>query len=130
MNDMPLVSIILPVWAINDYVRESMPHIRNRDYTNFEVLIFPDVGFDEVFDETRIIPTGKMVPAEKRDLALKYAKGEIFAFLDDDAYPEHDWLTLVVGDFSEKDVGAVGESAVTLEDDGVLQKSSDLCLKH
>ena len=123
---MPLVSIVLPVWEINDYVRESMPHIRNRDYTNFEVLIFPDVGFDEVFDETRIIPTGKMVPAEKRDLALKYAKGEILAFLDDDAYPSTEWLTHVVNNFNNPNVGAVGGPAITPPENNILQKASGL----
>ena len=126
MDDMPFVSIIIPVREINDYIRESMPYILDQEYKNFEVLIFPDAGSDEVFDKTRIIPTGKMGPAEKRDLALEYAKGEIFAFLDDDAYPERDWLKQVVNDFDEPDVAAVGGPAVTPPHDSILQKASGL----
>ncbi|MBI9030482.1 glycosyltransferase [bacterium] len=126
MNDIPFVSIIIPVREINDYIRESIPYILNLDYKNFEVLIFPDGDSHEVFDKTRIIPTGKMGPAEKRDMALKYAKGEIFAFLDDDAYPERDWLDHVVNNFNEPDVAAVGGPAVTPEDDSIAQKASGL----
>ena len=80
------VSIIIPVRKINDYIRECVSYILNLDYEDFEILIFPDVGADEKFEKTRIIPTGPVGPAEKRDLALKYAEGEILAFLDDDAY--------------------------------------------
>lgn len=126
MNNMPFVSIIIPVKEINDYIRESMPYILDQEYENFEVLIFPDAGSDEVFDKTRIIPTSEIGPAEKRDLALDYAKGEIFAFLDDDAYPERDWLKQVVNDFNEPDVAAVGGPAVTPPHDSILQKASGL----
>jgi GT2 family glycosyltransferase len=103
-----------------------MPYILDLDYTNFEVLIFPDAGSNDAFDKTQIIPTGEIGPAEKRDLALKYAKGEIFAFLDDDAYPRRDWLTHIVHNFSDSDVAAVGGPAVTPDNDSTAQKASGL----
>lgn len=126
MNEKPLVSIIIPVREINDYIRESIPYILKMDYVNYEVIIFPDVSSDESFDKTRIIPTGKMGPAEKRDLALTYAKGEILAFLDDDAYPEPDWLDHVVDGLRDPEVAAVGGPAVTPPHDSILQKASGL----
>ncbi|MHC1576474.1 MAG: glycosyltransferase [Methanosarcinaceae archaeon] len=126
MDHAPLVSIIIPVRQINDYIRESIPYILDLEYTNFEILIFPDTVSEEVFEKTRIIPTGTMGPAEKRDLALKHAKGEIFAFLDDDAYPEPDWLNHVVDDLKEPEVVAVGGPAVTPADDSIAQKASGL----
>ncbi|MDL1979741.1 MAG: glycosyltransferase, partial [Deltaproteobacteria bacterium] len=57
---------------------------------------------------------------------LKYAKGEIFAFLDDDAYPRRDWLTHIVHNFSDSDVAAVGGPAVTPDNDSTAQKASGL----
>lgn len=120
------VSIIIPVKAINDYVREAIPHHMNMTYQNFEILIFPDDPTEETFpyDNIRVIPSGKVGPAEKRDMALEYAEGEIIAFIDDDAYPREDWLSNAVKYFDDPTVGAVGGPAVTAENDGVLQQAS------
>lgn len=70
------------------------------------------------------IPTGPIKPADKRDLALTHAKGEILAFLDDDAYPLKDWLKNALVNFEDQNVAAVGGPAVTPIDDGLLQKAS------
>lgn len=125
MKSQPKVSIIIPVKRINDYIHESMDYILNLDYPSLEVLIFPDER-DRVhsWPKTRIIASGKVGPAEKRDLALKYASGKILAFLDDDAYPEPDWLKKMVPLFRDEKVAAVGGPAITPDSDGVLQKVS------
>ena len=124
MNEQPKVSIIIPVKKINDYIRESILYILNLDYDNFEILILPDVKNKESFQKTEIIPTGEIGPAQKRNLALKYAKGEILAFLDDDAYPRKDWLKQGVKHFENPDVAAVGGPAITPESDSFWQKVS------
>jgi cellulose synthase/poly-beta-1,6-N-acetylglucosamine synthase-like glycosyltransferase len=118
------VSIIIPVREINDYIRESIPYILKLDYSNYEVIIFPDTASDEKFDKTKIIPTGRIGPAEKRDLALKYAEGEILAFLDDDAYPRSDWLKNAARHFEDERIGAVGGPAVTPQNDNLLRQAS------
>ena len=117
------ISIIIPVREINAYIRESIPHIMELDYPDYEVLIFPDEASKEQFPRTRIIPTGPVGPAEKRDLALKVAKGTLFAFLDDDAYPDENWLKAAVRHFGDEEVAAVGGPAVTPKDDSLLQKA-------
>ena len=119
------VSIIIPVIAINDYIRESVPKMLELDWPDFEIIIFPDEPDDQnKWPKTRIIASGKVGPAEKRDLALKYAEGEILAFLDDDAYPKPDWLKISIKHFDNPKVAAVGGPAITPEGDGVLQKVS------
>ncbi len=121
----PKVSIIIPVIAVNDYIKESVPKILELDWPDFEIIIFPDKPDKKhKWPKTRIIASGKVGPAEKRDLSIKYAKGEILAFLDDDAYPERDWLVRAVRHFKNKKVAAVGGPAVTPADDGILQKTS------
>lgn len=121
---MKKVSIIIPVREINDYIREAIPHHLQLDYPDYEILIFPDEPSEETFPRTRIIPSGKTGPAEKRDMALEYAQGEILAFIDDDAYPRSDWLKNAVSHFDNPSVGAVGGPAVTAENDGVLRQAS------
>ena len=118
------VSIIIPAVKINEYIWASMPHILDMTYNNFEVLIFSDEESNKVFEKTRIIPTGKMGPAEKRDLAIKYAKGKILAFIDDDAFPAPDWLEIAIRHFDDKNVFAVGGPAVTPANDSFWQRVS------
>lgn len=98
------VSIIIPVKEINDYLRqETIPAILGQTYKNFEIIILPDKKSKEKFSakggpasgwlKTRIIPSWpKTGPADKRDLGAKKAKGEILAFIDDDSYPDKNWL--------------------------------------
>lgn len=125
MKKQPKVSIIIPVIAINDYIMESIPKILELDYSDFEIIIFPDqLDSAHHWPKTKIISSGKVGPAEKRDLAIKYAKGEILAFLDDDAYPKKDWLRSMIPVFYDDKVGAVGGPAITPKNDGVLQKVS------
>jgi len=121
-----LVSIVIPVSKINDYILESIPKILAQDYKNIEIIIFPDndESHEYHFDKTRIVATGKCGPAVKRDLAIKYAKGEILAFLDDDAYPRADWPANALKNFDNENVAAVGGPAVTPESDDVWQKLS------
>ena len=124
------ISIIIPVKAVNDYIREAIPHLLALDYSDFEILIFPDelpdYALPPLFLDNRIhiIPSGKTGPAEKRDMALKYATGDIFAFIDDDAYPRSDWLKNAVKWFADEAIGAVGGPAVTPDNDSLLQKAS------
>lgn len=117
------ISIIIPVREINDYVREAVPHHLELDYPDFEVLIFPDKPAQEAFPypAVKIIPSGRTGPAQKRDLALQYASGDIFAFTDDDAWPEKDWLKNAAAELEDPAVGAVGGPAVTAPGDTLRQ---------
>lgn len=121
---MKYVSIIIPVKVVNDYIREAMQHYSKLDYDRFEILIFPDEESLETFPNTKIIPSGPVGPADKRDMALQYAEGEIFAFIDDDAYPRSDWLKNAVKYFENSQVGAVGGPAVTAPEDDAWQQAS------
>jgi GT2 family glycosyltransferase len=55
---------------------------------------------------------------------MKYAKGEVLAFIDDDAYPTKDWLNSALENFKDKDVAAVVGPAVTAPNDTLRQKAS------
>lgn len=123
---MKKVSIIIPVKEINNYIREAIPHYAELDYPEYEVLIFPDKASEETFTDefVKIIPSGKIGPAEKRDLALQYATGEIFAFTDDDAWPRKDWLKNAMVELRRDEVGAVGGPAVTAPNDSLMQQAS------
>lgn len=118
------VSIIVAVKGDNPYLRECIQACLKLDYSDFEILILPDKELILDYPKTRVIPTGGVTPPVKRDMALEPARGEILAFLDDDAYPVRDWLTKAVGYFSDPRIAAVGGPAVTPESDDLWQEAS------
>jgi len=123
-----LFSIIIPVQRLNDYVKETCGKLKELDSNNFEVIILPDEIGDNKNEgrglNAEIIPTGKTSPAKKRDIGAKRAKGHYLAFIDDDAYPEKDWLKIAEKHLTEKNVSAVGGPQLTPADDNFWQKVS------
>jgi glycosyltransferase involved in cell wall biosynthesis len=125
------VSIIIPVKEINDYLRkETIPAILGQSFQNFEIIILPDKPTKEKFPKTKIVPSWpKLGPADKRDLGAKKARGEILSFLDDDSYPDKDWLENAVKIFTSKSLSpfyitAVCGPALTPPHDNIRQKAS------
>ena len=124
-------SIIIPVKELNDYLDESIPKIFEMDYKDFEVIILPNdkptTNPDYLKNKKiRIISTGKVSPAVKRDVGAKEARGEYVAFMDDDAYPEKDWLKIAEEEFEKKKCAAVCGPAMTPKNSNFFQKVSGL----
>lgn len=124
-------SIIIPVKELNSYLEESIPKILNIDYDNYEVIILPNqkpIKIPEYIKDkkVKIISTGKVSPAIKRDIGAEKAKGKYLAFLDDDAYPEKNWLKKAEEIFNEKKISAIAGPAITPKDDCLRQKVSGL----
>lgn len=128
----PLVSIIIPVRAINDYLRQTLGEIRRLygEREDLEVLVFTDEPVSEAeaeeFPGVRFIPTGPVGPAEKRNWALKHARGEIFAFLDDDSYPNPGWLEKAIELFKNEDLAGVCGPTLTPPNDNFWQRVTGL----
>ena len=116
----PFVSVVIacprPSWMLD----ECLAAIAAQSYANFETIVLPDEPAD--IPGVRVLPTGRVRPAEKRNLGIREAKGEIVAFIDDDAYPDARWLEYAVRYFSEPDVGAVGGPGVTPPGDPYMAK--------
>jgi len=120
------VSIVIAVKYFNDNLKQCIDACLKLDYQDFDIIVFPDEQFDYVHSKVKIIPTGNITPGKKRNLSLKYTNAEIFAFIDDDAYPRKDWLKKVVSNFEDELVAAVGGPAVTPTEDSITQIASGL----
>jgi GT2 family glycosyltransferase len=71
-----------------------------------------------------ILNSGKVGPAQKRDLGSQKANGEILVFLDDDSYPDSNLLTLAQKYFKDKEIVALGGPAITPKSNSFWQKVS------
>ncbi len=123
----PLVSIVIACPGDSRVLRQCLAAIAEQSYRRFEVLVLPDGIFavpesGSPGGKVRVIPTGKVRPAEKRNLGIREAKGEIVAFIDDDAYPDARWLEAAIKYFGDETIGAVGGPGVTPPDDPYLAR--------
>ncbi|MEW6101083.1 MAG: glycosyltransferase [Candidatus Omnitrophota bacterium] len=125
------VSIIIAAKTWQKNLEECVGKCLGLDFEGFEILALPDESPKQppVFKGERgipvsIIPTGAVNPARKRDIGMARAKGEVLAFIDDDAYPAAPWLKKAVLNFADENIAAVGGPAVTPDDDTVRQKAS------
>ena len=124
-DDQLRVSFIIPVKELNDYVLETVTRLCRLDGDSWEAFVVTNDKESAPWDDARvsIIASGKVGPADKRDLASTFATGEILVFLDDDSYPENDFLSTLRRCFAEgHDV--VGGPAITPTGDSFWQQVS------
>lgn len=117
-------SVIIPLKKCNAFLDENIKALLDGSYQDFEIIVLPDNKEEKLFPKTTIIPTGNVGPAEKRDRGAKIAKGEILAFIDDDAYASADWLKNAHEHFNQKNVAAVCGPGVTPPHDSLFEKVS------
>lgn len=97
MEQVPKVSIIVPVYNVAPYLRQCMDSLINQTYRNIEIICVDDGSTDasgEIIDQyaktdDRIlaIHTTNAGVASARNTAFSYATGEYVAFVDGD-----DWI--------------------------------------
>lgn len=128
MKKNPKITIIIPLYVIEDRFFEDLKKFNKLTYSNYEIIIVSDKKVELEGKKVKLLLTGeeKTGPAEKRDLALKHAKGEICAFIDDDAYPDSTWLTNAVKEFENNNVEAVGGPGLTPKEDGFWEQLTGL----
>lgn len=130
MRKESFISVIIPLYVISRRFFEDLEKYNKLNYSNFEIIIVSDkkVVLPKLRRTIKRILTHQRQtgPAEKRDLALKYARGEICAFIDDDAYPDPDWLKNAVSEFKNKEVSAVGGPGLTPPEDGFWEQVTGL----
>lgn len=101
-------SIVIITRQMNDYIREAMPYFLRQTCKDFEIVLVSEEKIEENFEKTRVIVTGRASPAKARNIGAKNSKGEIIAFIDDDAYPEANWLETANKNFKDKKIVALG----------------------
>lgn len=92
-----LVSLIIPVYNVERYIRKCLDSVENQDYTPLQVIIVNDGSTDgsrticeqyvEKNNGWQLINQDNQGLSSARNSGLEYAKGDYIAFLDSD-----DWI--------------------------------------
>lgn len=124
LRERPFVSVVIACPGSSEVLDECIAALERQTYRAFEVIVLPDGELDlgERTIDLKIIPTGKVRPAEKRNTGIEAATGSVVAFIDDDAYPDAHWLEYAIRYFAEETIGAVGGPGVTPPGDPYLAR--------
>lgn len=109
-----IFSIIIPVRIETNYLKETLQHISRQTLTDYEILVITD----------KISKTSN--PAQKRNLGAKMAKGKYLAFLDDDSYPDRNWLKNALVRLKPSEIAGVCGPCLTPPSDDAYQQASGL----
>ena len=105
---LPLVSVIIPVYNVKDYLRESVDSVIDQTYKDLEIILVDDGSSDgsgKICDEylsrdnrIRVIHQVNQGLSTARNTGLDAMHGDIVAFLDsDDAFMPDMICTMVKG---------------------------------
>lgn len=99
---MPTVSIIMPVYNKEKYVRKSIISILDQSYTDFELLVINDGSTDnslsiclelqEKDNRIKVISVENGGVSKARNIGLDNAKGKYVMFIDSDDYIAKNYL--------------------------------------
>lgn len=109
----PLVSVIVCTYSLKrfDNIVSCIKILLDNSYKNLEIIIVVD-GNEELRqnietiymknDNVHIIENKKNEgPSVSRNRGIEFAKGDIVAFIDDDAFASSNWVETIVKNFSE-----------------------------
>lgn len=112
MND--LVSVIVPVYNVEYYIRKCLDSILANSYTNIEVILVDDGSTDnsgEICDEyllidhrVKVIHKNNGGLSSARNAGLDMAIGEYILFVDSDDYISHDTITVCLEKIKDVDI--------------------------
>ena len=121
----PRVSVVVCTYNGARTIRDCLDGLSRLDYPDYEVIVVDDGSSDATgviarqYD-CRLIQTENRGLANARNTGLAAATGEIIAYLDDDAYPDPDWLKYLAATFLRTGYAGVGGPNIAPPGDGPI----------
>jgi len=102
-----LISVIIPVYNVEDYLHYAIESLEKQTYKNFEVILVNDGSTDdsgklcdeysEKYSNISVFHKENGGLSDARNFGVQQAKGEFITFLDPDDYLEEYSLELLAG---------------------------------
>lgn len=128
----PLLSVIIPVYKVEAYLRQCVESVLNQTYRNLEVILIDDGspdGCPGICEEyaardprVRVIHQENRGIAATRNVGLDAATGELITFVDSDDWTKPHMYETMVRMLLEKDLDMVICGADRIDDGVVLER--------
>jgi GT2 family glycosyltransferase len=121
----PSVSVVVCTHNGQRTLDECLARLGDLTYPDYETIVVNDGSGDASAEIARrhdatLIQTEHRGLGHARNKGIEAARGEIVAFLDDDAYPDADWLHYVAALLRANGHAGVGGPNIPPEDDGFI----------
>jgi GT2 family glycosyltransferase len=130
------VSVIICTYNRHKCLDHCLKSIKRQNYQNFEIIVVNGPSTDDTENllkkckDIRVIQQKILTGiSAARNCGISMARGDIVAFIDDDAVADKNWLQSLVGGYHEATVGCVGgivyepgKTSVQFEN-GIVNKS-------
>jgi|Deesub1362A_J573_1020465.scaffolds.fasta_scaffold02187_1 GT2 family glycosyltransferase len=135
MNDVPYISIIVPVYNAENTIIDCIESLLKVDYPEekLEIIIVDDCSSDKTPEILKHYAKEEKVnvirhrknkgAAAARNTGFKYAKGKIIVFTDSDCIVSENWIKELVKCYNS-DIGAVGGKFIPYNLDNLIAKFS------
>lgn len=135
MKTQPLISVIVPIYNIEDCLERCVDSILAQTYTNLEILLVDDGSTDNTpalcdylgkkDDRIRVFHKVNGGSSSARNLGIKEAKGDYLGFVDSDDFIEPDMYELMLNLIMEKELQVAQISRDEIDEKG--KKRPDVC---
>lgn len=129
-----LVSVIVPVYNVEQYLNKCISSICSQTYKNIEIILVDDGSTDRsgvICDEyakkdkrIHVIHNQNEGVSSARNSGLRHAKGEFVLFVDSDDYIEEELIEICVKSFKTKQVDMVIFNYIKETDKGIRLRNS------
>lgn len=133
-KEIPAVSVIIPVYMVEEYLRECLDSVVNQTMKNIEIVCVddgsPDHSADIVLEYKEKYPNIKLIRKENgglssaRNAGLDVATGEYIYFLDSDDYVDTDMFETLYRKASEEDLDIIYFNAVPFFDSEQIKRDN------
>lgn len=113
----PAISVIIPVYNVEKYLRKTLSSVAKQTMKNFEVIMIDDGSTDssleianefcEKYDNFRLINLENGGVSKARNAGIDASKGEYIAFIDSDDFVSQDFLELLYKSAKSSDADVV-----------------------
>lgn len=137
----PLVSIVIPSRNRPSQLGVCLEALEKLEYPQdrFEVIVVDDGGrvpLDEIVArfagrlEVRLLKQTQGGAAGARNTGTAVARGDVFAFTDDDCAPAPEWLQAMVGTLAEDPVSLVGGRTINALPENLYSAASQTLIDY
>jgi GT2 family glycosyltransferase len=127
----PRISVVVCSYNGAATIDETLTALGRLNYEDYEVIVVDDGSTDDTASIVRthgirLIQTENKGLSNARNVGMEAATGKIIAYIDDDAYPDPDWLKFLAALFMRTDHAGVGGPNIAPSGDGLIAD----CVAH